>query len=86
MIEIKFVLNIIIILYKYVILVLNFICRSVGVLVVILLGFVKCFDYDFEIFFILCDKFNYFWNVVFVEDDWWFVDCCWGVGWEDEVG
>lgn len=73
-------------LHKYAILALNFICRSAGVPVVTLSGFAKRFDYDPEIPFTSRDKPNHSWNAVFVEEDWRFVDCCWGAGREDEAG
>lgn len=49
-------------------------------------GFAKRFDYDPEIPFTSRDKPNHSWNAVFVEEDWRFVDCCWGAGREDEAG
>lgn len=53
---------------------------------VTLSGFAKRFDYDPEIPFTSRDKPNHSWNAVFVEEDWRFVDCCWGAGREDEAG
>ncbi|XP_022338435.2 kyphoscoliosis peptidase-like [Crassostrea virginica] len=61
-------------------------CKGAGVPVVTLSGFAKRSDFDPEIPYTPRDKPDHSWNAVFVEEDWRFVDCCWGAGWEDEEG
>lgn len=60
--------------------------RSAGVPVVNLSGFAKRTDHDPEIPYTPHDSPDHAWNAVFVDDDWRFVDCCWGAGYEDETG
>jgi transglutaminase/protease-like cytokinesis protein 3 len=43
-------------------------------------------DHDAEIPYTPHDSPDHAWNAVFVDDDWRFVDCCWGAGYEDESG
>lgn len=59
--------------------------RCVNIIVEKIFGYVKGYDYNLDIWFELGYVIIYMWNVVYVDGEWCFVDCMWGVGNCDEM-
>lgn len=74
---VKFVVQLFLFLFK----------RFIGILVRIIEGYGKD-DINIEevVFDLQFLEINYVWNVVYIGDEWCFVDCMWDVGYIDDIG